>query len=286
MTKILSTQRLAGAFAPALGLILSMGGAADAGPMKNDNLNATLWTQHSVEFKASAQSAYALATLRLDQALADKNWTAIEEQGENYQDKPLAVILDVDETVLDNSMYQAWMVQNDKTFHPKTWGQFVNAVQSRPIPGALEFIKYAESKGVTTFYVSNRTNDLEEATRKNLAKFGFPMDTNMDTVILKKEKSEWKSSKKGVRRAHVAKTHRVLLVMGDNFGDFVDGYKNTQADRRAIWKKNAAKWGKVWIVVANPTYGSWESAPFGFNYKLSGDEIRAKKLGTLEAWKP
>ncbi len=284
MTKFPLAIKRASAFA--LGAGLFIGAAANAGPMQNDNLNATLWTQRSVEFKASAQTAYALATLRLDQALADKSWTAIAEQGDNYQGKPPAVILDVDETVLDNSLYQAWMVQNDESFHPKTWGQFVNAVLSRPIPGALTFIKYAKSKGVTTFYVSNRTGDLEAATRKNLAKFGFPMSASMDTVILKKERPEWKSSKKGVRRAHVAKTHRVLLVMGDNFGDFVDTYKKSQAERNAIWKKNAAKWGKHWIVVANPTYGSWESTPFDFNYRLSGDEKRSKKLGTLEAWKP
>ena len=131
MTKISAVTKRASALA--LGASVIMGGVASAGPMQNDNLNATLWTQHSVEFKASAQTAYALARLRLDQALADKNWTAIAEQGDNYQDKPPAVILDVDETVLDNSMYQAWMVLNDKSFHPKTWGQFVNAVSSRPI---------------------------------------------------------------------------------------------------------------------------------------------------------
>ena len=283
MTITTKSKYLLAAAAISLGL---GAGTAYADPMQNDNLNATLWTQHAVEFKASAQTAYALATLRLDQALSDKNWTAIEEQGDNYQDKPPAVILDVDETVLDNSMYQSRMVQSDKSFSSKTWGPFVNAVLSRPIPGSLEFIKYAKSKGVTTFYVSNRTGELEAATRNNLEKFGYPIEMSQDAVILKNEKPEWKSSKKGVRRAHVAKTHRVLLVMGDNFGDFVDTYKGTQAERKATWEKNADKWGKQWIVVANPTYGSWESAPFGFNYKLSGDEKRAKKLGTLEAWKP
>ncbi len=132
MTNTSAVTKRASAFV--LGAVLYAGGAANAGPMQNDNLNATLWTQHSVEFKASAQTAYALARLRLDQALADKNWTAIAEQGDNYQDKPPAVILDVDETVLDNSMYQAWMVQNDESFHPKTWGRFVNAVLSRMCP--------------------------------------------------------------------------------------------------------------------------------------------------------
>jgi len=278
-------KRRATVTAAAMAMVFSIQNA-QAASMQNDNLNATLWTQHAVEFKATAQAAYALAGLRLDQALADKNWTAVTEQGENYQGKPPAVILDIDETVLDNSLYQAWMVANDKSFSSKTWGKFVNAVQSRAIPGALDFVNYAKSKGVDVFYISNRTGDLEDATRKNLMILGFPLNDKMDTVILKKEKPEWKSSKKGVRRAYVADTHRVLLVMGDNFGDFVDAYKGTQAERQAIWQQNADKWGKQWIAVANPTYGSWEAAPFGFNYKLSGDEKRAKKLGSLDVWKP
>jgi acid phosphatase len=259
---------------------------AMAGP--NDNLNATLWTQRSVEFKGSALTAYALATLRLDQALADKGWSALApaEQGDGYQDRPAAVILDVDETVLDNSPYQSWMVLNDQGFRPKTWAKFVNTVTSRPIPGSLAFTKYADSKGVKVFYVSNRVGPLEDATRKNLQKFGYPMGGNVDTVLLKKERPEWASSKKSPRRSHVGKDYRVLLLIGDNFGDFVDGYKNTQAGRAALMKTHAAKWGKQWIVVANPTYGSWEGAPYGFNYKLSGDEKRALKAGSLEAWQP
>ncbi len=253
---------------------------------QNDNLMATLWTQHSVEFKGNALGAYALATLRLDQALADKNWTAVAEQGANYQGKPPAVILDVDETVLDNSMYQAWMVKTNGYFSSKTWGPFVNSVQSRPIPGSLEFTKYAASKGVAVFYISNRTGDLEPATRKNLEKFGYPMGNGEDTVLLKKEKPEWKSSKKSPRRAHVAAKYRVLLVLGDNFGDFVDGYKGSMSERKALALSHAAKWGKEWIVLANPTYGSFASAPFGHDWKLKGDVRRAKTLEALEDWKP
>ncbi|MBT3359092.1 MAG: 5'-nucleotidase, lipoprotein e(P4) family [Rhodospirillales bacterium] len=259
--------------------------AADVKP--NDNLNSTYWTQNSIEFKANALAAYQLATLQLDQALADKNWTAAPvEQTGNYQGLPPAVILDVDETVLDNSMFQAWMVLNDKTFSSKTWGPFVNSVTSRVIPGSLAFTKYADSKGVKVFYVSNRTGDLEEATRKNLEKFGYPMGGNVDTVLLKKERKEWASSKKGVRRAHVTKDYRVLLLIGDNFGDFVDGYKGSPKERLALWEENRSKWGKQWIMLSNPTYGSWESAAFGHSYKFSREEQRQKKLDGLQGWKP
>ena len=249
----------------------------------NDNLNATLWMQSSVEYAGVTMGAYQLATAMLDKALADANWNAIPgEQGEIYMSKPPAVILDVDETVLDNSKYQAWMVMNDQTFNPKTWGEFVNSVDSMPIPGSLEFTNYADSKGVKVFYVSNRTGDLEEATRKNLEKYGYPMGGNVDTVLLKKEKPEWKSSKKSPRRTHVGNDYRVLLVLGDNFGDFVDGYKGSLAERQALMEQHKDLWGTKWIVLPNPSYGSWESAAFGHNYKEP--DQRGKKQGALSVW--
>lgn len=266
-----------------LALSVSAVQAAD----QNDNLNATLWMQSSVEYQGATIGAYRLAAMMLDEALADKSWTAVPgQQTGAFQDLPPAVILDLDETVLDNSDYQAWMVANNESFSEKTWGVYVNTVTSRAIPGALEFTKYADSKGVKVFYVSNRTGDLEEATRKNMEMFGFPMGGNVDTVLLKKEKEEWKSSAKSPRWAHVAKDYRVLLQIGDNLGDFMDEYKGSIAERQASMEAQKAMWGERWIVLPNPTYGSWESAAFGHNYKLSGDEQRDMKLGVLSAWKP
>ena len=260
--------------------------AAQAGE-SNDNLNATLWMQSAAEYKGTTQGLYRLAVGMLDKALSDKNWTAaIAEQTGAFQDLPPAVILDLDETVLDNSDYQAWTVMSNESFSEKTWGAFVNTVTSRPIPGALEFTKYADAKGVKVFYVSNRTSDLEEATRKNMEKYGFPMGGNVDTVLLKKEREEWASSAKGPRRAHVAKDYRVLLQLGDNFGDFVDDYRGSVAERQAVMDSHKDVWGERWIVLPNPSYGSWESAAFGHDHKLSEAEKRDKKLSTLSAWKP
>ena len=87
-----------------------------------------------MEFKAIALSTYCLAGLQLDAALADKSWTAVPgEQMGDYKAKPPAIILDVDETVLDNSVYQAWVVTQYKYYSGKTWGSFVYDVLSRPI---------------------------------------------------------------------------------------------------------------------------------------------------------
>ena len=271
------------ALAPAL--VLS-GPVLAQDPPQNDNLNAVLWVQNSPEFRANATALFALAKIRLDQALADKSWTAVpEEQGADFGGKPPAVIVDIDETVLDNGGYQAWMVQNNESFNPKTWNAFVNSVSSTEVPGALDFCKYATSKGVTVFYVSNRNADEEPATRKNLEATGFPVDTSKDTVLTRGEIKEWGSAK-GTRRAHIAKDFRVLLNIGDNFSDFVDDYRGTPAERLAVMAKNGANWGKSWIMIANPTYGSFESAPYKSNYKLPDGERRKAKLDALSPWKP
>ena len=116
---------------------MSLGFAASvqaADLAENDGMNGTLWLQTSVEFKANALSTYRLAGLQLDAALADKSWTAVPgEQMGDYKAKPPAIILDVDETVLDNSVYQAWVVTQYKYYSGKTWGSFVYDVLSRPI---------------------------------------------------------------------------------------------------------------------------------------------------------
>jgi len=264
--------------------LLSAAPAGAQDPPANDLLNAVLWMQRSVEYKASALSAFALARLRLDQALADPNWTAApKEQTGNYQSLPPAVILDIDETIVDNSGYQAWMALKDTTFDPKTWNAYVNTVSSLAIPGAVEFAKYAERKGVKVFYISNRTVEEEEATRKNMARLGFPLDDKIDTVLTTRERPDWTSAK-GTRRAHVAKSYRVLLNLGDNFGDFVDEYRGTEAERLKVFEDHKDRWGREWIMLANPAYGSFESAPFKHDFKLSNADKRKAKRGVLDAW--
>ena len=257
--------------------------AAPAVPA-NDNLNAVLWTQHSVEFKGNAEGAFALARIRLDQALKDRKWTAAPaEQTEKYGRLPPAVVLDVDETLLDNSAYQAWNVVAGTNFDPKTWTAFVNSKSSQPIPGAVEFTQYAAKKGVTVFYVTNRTKEEEPATRENLEMYQFPLSDKIDTILTAQEQPDWKSAK-GTRRAFIARDYRILLDIGDNFGDFVDAYKGSEDERQKIWEDNKARWGREWIVIANPTYGSFESTPYKNDFKLTDDEKRQAKRSSLWAW--
>jgi 5'-nucleotidase (lipoprotein e(P4) family) len=267
----------------ALSLALSPAALAQDVPA-NDNLNAVLWMQRSVEYKANALALFELAKIRLDQALKDKSWTAAPaEQTGDYKNLSPAIVVDVDETVLDNSNYQAWMVMNNETFSSKTWTQFVKSETSTAIPGAIEFVKYADAKGVRVFYVTNRTKVEEEPTRENMRKLGFPMAANMDTILSAKERPDW-SSAKGTRRAAIAKHYRVLLLVGDNFGDFTDAYKGSVEERQKVFEEHAARWGRDWLMLPNPSYGSFESAPFGGNYKLPLEEQRAAKRSVLTSW--
>jgi acid phosphatase len=250
---------------------------------QSDLLNATLWMQRSVEYKANTLAIYALAKIQLDAALADKTWTAATEQTGDFQDSPPAVILDGDETVIDNSAYEAGLITSATDFNPKTWTMWVNSAEAKAVPGAVEFTKYADSKGVKVFYVTNRTKEEEEGTRKNMEALGFPMGGNVDTLLTNKEQEDWTSAK-GTRRAFVAKDYRILLLIGDNFGDFSDAYRASEADRQKAFEEASAHWGHDWLMLPNPSYGSFESAPFGHDFKLSGDKRRCMKIGVLQTW--
>ena len=260
------------------------GDAPQASPPPDDNLNAVLWAQRAVEAKGNAQGAYALATIRLDEALADRSRTAAPaEQTGNFERLPPAIVLDVDETVLDTMLYQAWTVREGQSFSPGTWTKFVNTETSKAVPGAVAFTNYADKKGVKVFYVTNRTKEEEPATRANMTALGFPMGGNVDTILTVKEEPDWGSAK-STRRAVIAKDYRILLLVGDNLGDFTDDYKGDDAARLKVYDDNAEHWGRDWIVIANPTYGSFESAPFNHDFKLSPETRRAAKENALEAW--
>jgi acid phosphatase len=265
-----------------LAVLLGLAGAAEPVP-QNDSLNATLWVSNSVEYKANAIAAFELARLRLDQALADKSWTATGQSGD-YQNFSPAIIADVDETLFDNGGYESWLIQNGKDYSGKTYDVWAKAAEARAVPGAVDFLKYADSKGVRIFYVTNRDASQEEATRKNGEALGFPMGGSFDTWLMNKEKEDW-TSKKGTRRDYVSRVFRVLLLFGDNYGDFSDDFGGSEADRLKSFEANKAHFGHDWIMIANPEYGSFESAPFLSDYKKSPDERRKLKIDALPAWK-
>jgi len=271
------------AAAAALVGLASLPTFADEPVLQNDMLNAELWTQTAIEYRANCLTVYALAKTRLDEALGDANWTAYDQTGD-YQNLPPAVILDLDETAIDNSAYEAGLVVNGTRFSPKTWDDWTKVAQAKAIPGAVEFTEYAVSRAVKVFYVSNRNADQKEATRRNLEALGFPMGGNVDTLLLQKEKPEWSTGAKGSRLAYIAKDYRVLLIFGDQIGDFSDKYNTSLADRDKLFETLKAHFGHDWMMLANPVYGSFESAPYGHDFNMPDDEKRAKKVGVLTPW--
>jgi 5'-nucleotidase (lipoprotein e(P4) family) len=225
----------------------------------NENLNGVLWMQTGAEYRASALQAYRAARVQLDAALADRTWTAALEQTGDPSALPPAVVLDLDETVIDNSAFAARQMIDGGRYTPASWTAWAEERKSQAIPGAVEFLKYAVSKGVTPFYVTNRDHQIEAATRDNLATLQIPIAASRDTVLTRNENG-WTQSDKGARRASVAANYRILLLVGDNFEDFLTGTLTTIDDRFALADKHGDYWGEKWIILPNPTYGSWETA--------------------------
>lgn len=223
----------------------------------SSELTAVLWMQRAAEFRASARQAYTLAGIRLDEALADPSWTAALEQPDSPAEAPPAVIVDVDETVLDNSAYLAWLEREGQVFAADTWAAWCEDARAPAVPGALAFAKQADAKGVTIFYVTNRGADLEDCTRRNLRARGFPLRDDVDTVLTRNERPNW-GGDKGTRRRAVAETHRIVLLVGDNLGDFMDGAAAPFEQRDHGVEPHEARFGVEWIQLPNAIYGSWD----------------------------
>jgi acid phosphatase len=256
-----------------------------AGPAANDNLNAVAWMQTSVEFRLLAGQAWRAGLGQLDRALKTPGWDALtrEDRAGPASGLPPAVIVDVDETVLDNTPYQARLVRDGKAYDEFTWSQWVREAAARPVPGALEFARAASARGVTIYYISNRAADLSEVTVQNLRKAGFPIKDDsqflgLGTVV---DGCESEGSEKGCRRQLVGRTHRVLMQFGDQIGDMVTVLANTRAGREQAVRPYLGWVGERWFMLPNPSYGSWEPALFNNAWAQPEAERRQQKLDAL-----
>jgi acid phosphatase len=250
-----------------------------------DGLKAVYWLQQSAEYEASVDLAYDMARIQLDRALADPSWTATAQQKGDYSKKPPAVILDVDETAMSGSAYQAYLATSGNTHSWTMLSKFFTSPGSVAIKPALDFTNYAASKGVEVFYVTNRRDNVKEATRRNLIEEGFPVSDKVDTVLLVGEKEDW-GSKKEVRWAHIAQDYRVLLLIGDNLGDVAEGIYDTPEARMKIVEDNRDMIGTKWIMLPNPLYGSWEGSVYGQDYRKPNAEKIADMVGRMDIWAP
>ncbi|HWI25076.1 MAG TPA: HAD family acid phosphatase [Lysobacter sp.] len=260
--------------------------ATTQAPPPDDSLNATVWFQTSVERDLIYRQIYRAAGERLSAALADKRWDALpkEDRGNDPRTLPPAIIVDVDETVLDNSPSQVRQIRERRGFDEAAWGAWVEERKAKALPGAAEFLNAAAKRGVTVFYISNRDASLAEATVDNLRKAGFPLKDDaqflgLGTVV---DGCEQEGSEKSCRRQRVARTHRVLMQFGDQVGDFVQILANTPEGRRAAIAPYADWIGQRWWVLPNPVYGSWEPALFNNTWRQPEGERRAQKEAALD----
>ncbi|MCE7032210.1 5'-nucleotidase, lipoprotein e(P4) family [Lysobacter sp. GX 14042] len=259
---------------------------ASPGAQADDNLNAVLWMQASQEYRAASIQTWRAALLQLDRALADPHWDALvpSERANPPADLPPAVIVDIDETVLDNSPYQARMVLDGTTYDSGTWAAWVDEGKADAIPGVLEFTRAAQARGVTVFYLSNRTEAQQAPSLANLRKVGLPVAG--EHVFLGKGAevpgcTQASSGDKQCRRQLVGRSHRVLMQFGDQLGDFVEVSDNTPPGRDRLMSEHGDWFGERWWMLPNPTYGDWQPAVFGNDWSLPPQAQRAAKLRAL-----
>lgn len=213
-----------------------------------ENTMSVLWYQKAAETKALYLQGYNVATDRLKEILKTPS------------DKPYSIVLDLDETVLDNSPYQVQNVKDGTAFNPKDWDVWVKKAAAKAVPGAKDFLQFANQNGVQIYYISDRTTSQVDDTIKNLEKEGIPVQGRDHLMFLE----EGVKSKEGRRQAVQEKTNLVLLF-GDNLVDFADFSKTSEADRDKKLNELQKEFGEKFIIFPNPMYGSWESAVYGGN---------------------
>ncbi|MCB0800990.1 MAG: hypothetical protein KDB91_10845 [Bacteroidales bacterium] len=262
---------------------------------------ATLWFQKSAEMRALFYQCFRNAEMALKENFEQhrQTWSAPEppltesgtlsrqSDGGREADsadylpgkemtKPAAVVLDIDETLLDNSPFQGWQVLAKRSFNNDDWFRWVEMARARPLPGAVEFTRYADSLGVEVFYVSNRTVQEMGPTIENMAAWGF---VNADsTHMLLKETT----SSKVERRALVEKDYEILLLVGDNLADHSGIYEKRGSDHGfAAVDADRRLFGTKYIVLPNPMYGNWLSELLK---KTEGQKEKEKLLKLLETF--
>ncbi len=231
-----------------------------------------LWVKYSAEYRAITEQVYATATRDLPRFVEDSSWSVIPGQ-DDAAHLPVAVILDVDETVVSNIDFQLTF---DRPFANWKLDEWTRSTDATPVHGVKEFVEAARAAGVTVFFVTNRPCEPRDgsgdrcpqrrSTVDDIGEVGIATDT--DHVLLSEERG-W-NREKSARRSYIAQTHRVIMLIGDDLGDFVPCVRRkpyapctdpaTAADRLAMVEEHGHLWGNGWYILPNPMHGSWTSA--------------------------
>ena len=223
--------------------------------VSNPGLNTVLWHQTAAEYTALCYQTYNFAKIQLVSKL--------QKHAFPYEKAP-AIIMDLDETVVDNSFYNAQRIIEDDSYSKETWKNWSDLSQAGEVPGAIEFIKFARENGVTVIFISNRRVNELDNTMKNLVNLGL---SNLDTNHFFLRVDE--GSKAG-RRSKVAENFEVLMLFGDNLADFTEIFdKKSVSERNELTENMQSKFGDSFIVLPNTLYGEWDGALFDYKYDWS-----------------
>jgi acid phosphatase len=252
----------------AMGLLIGYVIGADSAPKPNPaerELYSDLWVQTSGEYHALCVQTYRYA------------WDCLQKRLKNPPEgnKPFAVVLDLDETVLDNSRYQGWLYDHATTFNRDTWAVWEqqHTDEAGLVPGAREFINEVErlrDPDVTVFYISNRLAKNQKAAIEVLQHLQLNTKDIDKRLLLRDNGSD-----KEPRRQRIARDHRILLLIGDNLGDLSSEFApgdvpkddfetqvNAVRNRLHKVEQLRERFGHDWIILPNPVYGDW-TIPLG-----------------------
>ena len=229
-----------------------------------------LWVRNAAEYRAVSKQVYRAATLALPGLIADETWSAIPYQA-NAENLPPAIIMDIDQTLVNGVDFQ---LDHEPPFTAEKFDDWNASHVATPVPGAPEFVKLARASGVRVFFLTNRycsstTDDScvqKQISVQDLKEAGIPAQDA--DVSMAGERPDWGSEKK-VRRDHIAENFRVIMLFGDDLGDFIPCVRRrpvapctgggTIASRYSLTDEHDAYWGAGWYVLPNPMYGSWTS---------------------------
>ncbi len=240
--------------------------------LNQQNVLAVLWANSSAEYRALCYQCYNLAAVQLQKAI----------DNHKKNDKPLAVVVDCDNTVLFDGPFQAYLIESGKSYNSKDWAQYVNEANLMPIPGALEFLQFAAKNNCEVFYVPNRKMKTEfEGTVKNLKKFNFPF-VDERHLLLRTD-----SSNKQIRFNEISNTHNIVLFIGDNLNDMPIGTNINDGKKRIqITDSRKTEFGSKFIILPNPMYGGWENSLTENYMKLTPNQKRMLRKALLNSWVP
>lgn len=245
-------------------------GCASKAPERlvNQNTQSVIWMQNAGEYQALCYQAFNLA----------KKATNLAKETETSK---WAVVVDLDETMLDNSPYAGWQLLQGKPYDSTTWNAWCRAQSTPAIPGALDFARHVIAQGGALFYVSNRSDVTFEETRDNMIALGFPK-VDRQRLLLKSE-----TSNKQPRFQSITDSgYKIVLMLGDNLNDFpeLETWHKDNAERNAAMSDRSSDFGYRFIVFPNPSYGDWEGGLAPGYHQLTAEEKLAVRRENLHAW--